>query len=65
MLALGCHLSHLANRAHLNDFFQALQAWLISQIPAGTDGLDQLVCYSTTLIGSAVEAEVDQYTFVA
>ncbi|MCP9783268.1 hypothetical protein KBY83_08030 [Cyanobium sp. WKJ7-Wakatipu] len=55
---------YLFSRAHLHDFFQVLQAWLFIQIPGGTDGLDQLVCCSSTLIASAVETEVDQHTFV-
>ena len=55
---------YLFSRAHLHDFFQVLQAWLIIQIPGGTHGLDQLVCCSSTLIGTDVETEVDQHTFV-
>ena len=42
-----------------------LQAWMISQIPGGADGLDQLVCDGKTLRGSAVEAEDGSHRFVA
>jgi hypothetical protein len=41
-----------------------LQVWLISQIPSGTDGLDQFVPHGNTLRGSAVEKEVGQHRFV-
>ena len=30
----------LFNKAHLQEFGQVLQAWMISQIPGGADGLD-------------------------
>ena len=42
-----------------------LQAWKVSQIPGGADGLDQLVCDGKTLRGSAVEAEDGGHRFVA
>jgi hypothetical protein len=32
-------------------------AWMVSQIPAGAEGLDQLVCEGKALRGSAVETE--------
>jgi len=48
---------YLFNKAHLQEFGQVLQAWMISQIPGGTEGLDQLVCDGKTLRGSAVETE--------
>ena len=35
---------YLFNKAHLQQFGEVLQAWMISQIPGGTGGLDQLVC---------------------
>ena len=35
---------YLFNKAHLQQFGEVLQAWMISQIPGGTEGLDQLVC---------------------
>ncbi len=37
---------------------------MISQIPGGTDGLDQLVCDGKTLRGSAIEAEDGNHRFV-
>jgi hypothetical protein len=46
---------YLFNKAHLQEFDQVLQAWMISQIPGGADCLDQLVCDGKTLRGSAVE----------
>jgi hypothetical protein len=42
-----------------------LQAWMISQIPGGAEGLDQLVCDGMTLRGSAVAAEDGSHRFVA
>jgi hypothetical protein len=32
------------NKAQLQQFGEVLQAWMISQIPGGEGGLDQLVC---------------------
>ncbi len=32
------------HKAHLQDLGQVLQAWMISQIPGGSECLDQLVC---------------------
>ena len=40
---------YLFNKAHLREFGQVLQAWMISQIPGGEDGLDQLVCVALGL----------------
>ena len=42
-----------------------LQAWRISQISGGSEGLEQLVCDGKTLLGSAVEAEDGSHRFVA
>ena len=56
---------YLFNKAHLQEFGQVLQAWMISQIPGGREGLDQLVCDGKTLRGSAVEAEDGSHRFVA
>ena len=42
-----------------------LQAWMISQVPSGATGLDQLVCDGKTLRGSAVETEDGSHRFVA
>jgi hypothetical protein len=53
------------NKAHLQEFGQVLHAWMISQIPGGADGLDQLVCDGKTLRGSAVEAQDGGHRFVA
>ena len=38
---------------------------MVSQIPGGADGLDQLVCDGKTLRGSAVETEDGSHRFVA
>lgn len=42
-----------------------LQAWMISQIPGGAEGLDQLVCDGKTLRGSALETGDGSHRFVA
>ena len=56
---------YLFNKAHLQEFGQALQAWMISENPGGADGLDQLVCDGKTLCGSAVETEDGSHRLVA
>ena len=56
---------YLFNRSHLQEFGQVLKAWMISQIPGGEDGLDQLVCDGKTLRGSAIETEDGSHRFVA
>jgi len=56
---------YLFNKAHLQQFGEVLQAWMISQIPGGTEGLDQLVCDGKTLRGSAIETEDGNHRFVA
>jgi len=56
---------YLFNKAHLEEFGQVLQAWMVSQIPDGPEGLDQLVCDGKTLRGSAVAAEDGSHRFVA
>ena len=64
---------YLFNKAHLQQYCfaeaggygQVLQAWMISQIPGGAMGLDQLVCDGKTLRGSAVEQEDGSHQFVA
>ena len=38
---------------------------MISQIPGGTEGLDQLVCDGKTLRGSGIETEDGNHRFVA
>jgi hypothetical protein len=53
------------NKAHLQQFGEVLQAWMISQIPDGAGGLDQLVCDGKTLRGSAIETDEGHYRFVA
>ena len=53
------------NKAHLQEFGEVLQAWMISQIPGGAEGLDQLVCDGKTLRGSAIETEDGNHRFVA
>jgi hypothetical protein len=56
---------YLFNKAHLQQFGQVLQAWMISQIPGGAEGLDQLVCDGKTLRGSALESGDGSHRFVA
>ena len=56
---------YLFNKAHLQEFGQVLQAWMISQIPGGANGLDQLVCDGKTLRGSAIETDDGNHRFVA
>jgi hypothetical protein len=56
---------YLFNKAHLKEFVHVLQAWLISQIPGGGDGLDQLICDGKTLRGTAIEIENGNHLFVA
>ena len=63
-MALRYHLPLLL-KAHLQEFGEVLQAWMISQIPGGADGLDRLVCNSKTLRGSAIETEDGSHRFVA
>jgi hypothetical protein len=53
------------NKPHLQKFGQGLQAWMISQIPCGNEGLEQLVCVGKPLLGSAVEVEDGSHWFVA
>ena len=48
---------YLFNKAHVQQFGEVLQAWMISQIPGGTEDLDQLVCDGKRLRGSAIETE--------
>ncbi len=56
---------YLFNKAHLQQYCfaeaggygEVLQVWKISQIPGGTEGLDQMVCDFKTLRGSAIETE--------
>jgi len=56
---------YLFNKAHLQQFGEVLQAWMISQIPGGADGVEQLVCDGKTLRGSAIETEEGNHRFVA
>ena len=56
---------YLFNKAHLEQFGEVLQAWMISQIPGGTTALDQLVCDGKTLKGSAIETADGNHRFVA
>lgn len=56
---------YLFNKAHLQEFGQVLQAWMIGQIPGGAKGLNQLVCDGKVLCGSAVETEDGKHRFVA
>ena len=44
---------YLFDKDHLQEFDAVLQAWMITQIPGGAEGLDQLVCDGKTLRGSA------------
>lgn len=56
---------YLFNKAHLQEFGEVLQAWMIRQIPGGAEGLEQLVCDGKTLRGSAIETEDGSHRFVA
>jgi hypothetical protein len=56
---------YLFNKAHLEQFGEVLQAWMVSQIPGGTTALDQLVCDGKTLKGSAIETADGNHRFVA
>ena len=56
---------YLFNKAHLQTFGDVFQAWMISQIPGGAQGLEQLVCDGKTLRGSAVETDDGGHRFVA
>jgi hypothetical protein len=56
---------YLFNKAHLEQFGEVLQAWMISQIPGGAPALDQLVCDGKTLKGSAIETADGNHRFVA
>jgi len=56
---------YLFNKAHLEQFGEVLQAWMISQIPGGTTALDQFVCDGKTLKGSAIETADGNHRFVA
>ena len=51
--------------AHLLQFGKVLPAWMLSQIPGGREGLDQLVCDAKTLRGLAIETEDGNHRFVA
>jgi len=61
----GATFLYLFNRAHLQEFGEVLQAWMLSQIPGGAEGLDQLVCDGKTPRGSAVEREDGIHRIVA
>jgi len=56
---------YLFNKAHLQEFGQVLQAWMISQIPGGPEGLDQLVCDGKTLRGSIDQTASGAARFIA
>ena len=56
---------YLFNKAHLQQFGELLQAWMISQIPGGATALEQLVCDGKTLKGSATLNEDGKHRFVA
>ena len=56
---------YLFNKAHLQQFGEVLQAWMISQIPGGTTAVEQLVCDGKTLKGSAIETDDGNHRFVA
>ena len=56
---------YLFNKAHLEQFGEVLQAWMISQIPGGATTLEQLVCDGKTLKGSAIETPDGNHRFVA
>ncbi len=56
---------YLFNKALLQEFGEVLLAWMLSQIPGGTDGLEQLVCDGKSLRGSAIQTDEGSYRVVA
>ncbi len=56
---------YLFNKAHLQEFGQVPQAWMISQIAGGSKGLVQLVCDSKTLCGSVIVTDDGNHRFFA
>ena len=60
-----CHSKDCPLPKNVQEFGQVLQAWMISQIPDGTECLDQLVCDGKTLRGSAIETDDGNHRFVA
>jgi len=55
---------YLLNKAHLQEFGQVLQVWMISQIPGEAVGLDQLVFVGKTLRDSAIKKEDGNHRLV-
>lgn len=51
------------NKALLQQFGEVIQAWMISQILVGTEGLDQLVCDGKTLRDSTIETEEGNHRY--
>jgi len=49
----------------MQEFGEVLQAWMLSQIPGGADGLEQLVCDGKSLRGSAIQTDEGSYRVVA
>jgi hypothetical protein len=56
---------YLFNKAHLQEFGEVLQAWMISQMPGGAKDMNKLVCDGKRLGGSSIETEDDSRCFVA
>ncbi|QNG26981.1 hypothetical protein H0O21_12515 [Synechococcus sp. HK01-R] len=56
---------YLFNKAHLEQFGEVRQAWMIKQIPGGATTLEQLVCDGKTLKGSTIETADGNHRFVA
>ena len=56
---------YLSNNAHLQQFGEVLQAWIISEIPGSTEGLDQFQYDGKTLRGSGIEHGDGNDWFVA
>ena len=56
---------YLFKKALLQEFGEVLQAWMLSRIPGGADGLEQLVCDGKSLRGSAIQTDEGSYRFVA
>jgi hypothetical protein len=56
---------HLFKGVHLQEFEMVLHAWMISQIPGGTDGLEKWVCDGKELRCLALETEAGNHRLVA
>jgi hypothetical protein len=46
--------TYVYNKAHLQEFREVLQAWMMSQMPGSAEGLRELVCDKKSLRGFAI-----------